>query len=211
MHYDPRCNNHGLPHDPFKALVVPRPIGWISTRALDGTANLAPYSYFNAVCDRPKMVMFASVGWKDSVRNAAISRSFACNLATWELRDAMNISSQGVEPGVDEFALAGLESLPGQVHATPTVAAAPVVMECETRHILQMPDATPVALGPGVEDVQPEPAATYAVFGEVVGIRIDDDLIVDGRVDTTRVQPIARLGYMDYDRIEAPFRLKRPS
>lgn len=114
MHYDTTRDHHGLKFDPFKALVAPRPIGWIGTRGADGTPNLAPYSFFNAVSDKPPMVMFSSAGFKDSLRNVLDSGEFTCSMATWDLREAMNLSSAAVQPSVDEFALAGLH--PGRRH-----------------------------------------------------------------------------------------------
>ncbi len=200
MFYEPDLRNHGLAHNPFKALIVPRPIGWISSRSSDGVANLAPYSYFNAVCDAPPIVMFSSVGWKDSVRNASQTGCFVYNLAGWDNRDAMNVSSAGVEADIDEFDLAGLTKVAAQKVDAPRVGEALVAMECETHHILPLPADAPEGT-----------AQTFAVFGRVLGVHIDERLIADGRVDITRARPLSRLGYMDYGVTDDVFEMARPN
>ena len=201
MHYDALARDHGLPHDPFKALVAPRPIGWIGTVDAQGRANLAPYSFFNAVSDRPPMVMFSSGGRKDSLRNIAATGEFTCSLATWGLREAMNLSSAAVAPGVDEFALAGLDKAPSRFVRPPRVAASPAAFECRLWQMLELPAP------PG----RPEAAYTV-VFGQVVGIYIDDAFIRDGTVRTGEMRPIARMGYMEYSTVtrESVFELNRP-
>lgn len=201
MHYDATGRNHGLPHDPFKALVVPRPIGWIATLDRDGVANLAPYSFFNAVSDRPPMVMFASGGHKDSLRNIEDTGEFTCSIATWALREAMNLSSATVLPGVDEFELAGLRKAPSRFVRPPRVAESPAAFECRLWQTLPMAPAKPGA----------EPAYTV-VFGLVVGIYIDDAYIRDGIVQSGEMRPLARLGYMDYSVLtpESLFTMNRP-
>jgi len=201
MHYDATGRNHGLPHDPFKALVVPRPVGWIGTLGKDGSANLAPYSFFNAVSDRPAMVMFSSGGHKDSLRNIEDTGEFTCSIATWALRDAMNLSSAAVAPGVDEFALAGLSKGVSRFVAPPRVAEAPAAFECKLWKTLPMPGPRPGAA-----------SAYTVVFGLVVGIYIDDAFIKDGLVQTGEMRALARLGYMDYS-VLAPdnmFTMNRP-
>jgi len=201
MHYDATGRNHGLRHDPFKALVGPRPIGWVSTIGADGIANLAPYSFFNAVSDRPPMLMFSSAGTKDSLRNIEATGEFTCSLATWDLRDAMNMSSAAVAPSVDEFGLAGLKAAPSHFVKPPRVAEAPAAFECRLWKTLPLP-APHGSKAPGYT----------VVFGTVVGIYIDDAFIHDGLVQTGQMRPIARLGYMDYSVVtpESMFSLNRP-
>lgn len=201
MHYDTETRDHGMRHDPFKALVVPRPIGWISTVGSDGVLNLAPYSFFNGVSDRPPMVMFSSAGTKDTLRNLRDTGEFTCSIATWELRDAMNISSAMVPADVDEFALAGLETAPSRFVKPPRVARSPVALECRHWQTIDLPG----------DPKRPE-LAYSVVIGRVVGIYIDDAFIRDGRVDTGAMRPLARLGYMDYSVVtpETMFSLNRP-
>jgi len=201
MHYDTAKRDHGLPHDPFKALVVPRPIGWVSTIGKDGVANLAPYSFFNAVSDRPPMLMFSSGGHKDSLRNILDSGEFTCSIATWALREAMNLSSATVAPGVDEFVLAGLTKAASRFVKPPRVAESPAAFECRLWKTLPMPPHKPGA----------EPSYTV-VFGQVVGIYIEDAFIEAGIVQSGRMQPLARLGYMDYSVLspESMFTMQRP-
>ena len=201
MHYDARKRDHGLAHDPFKALVAPRPIGWIGSIDAEGRANLAPYSFFNAVSDRPPMVMFSSGGHKDSLRNIEATGEFTCSLATWALRDAMNLSSATVAPQVNEFELAGLPRAASRFVRPPRVASSPAALECRLWKLQPLP--APAG--------RPEAAYTV-VFGEVVGIYIDDAFIRDGRVCTGEMRPIARMGYMEYAAVspEAVFALNRP-
>jgi len=198
MHYDTAKNNHGLRFNPFKALIAPRPIGWIATTSADGRHNLAPYSFFNAVSDRPPMVMFSSGGHKDSVSNIEQTGEFTCSLATWDLRDPMNMSSAAVARGVDEFELAGLTPAASQFVKPPRVAESPAAFECKLWKIVELPDAG---------------GHRYTVvFGSVVGVYIDDAFVKDGVVDTGAMQPIARMGYMEYSvvRYDTVFELNRP-
>tara|TARA_R110000824_G_scaffold118105_1_gene270281 strand:+ start:247 stop:843 length:597 start_codon:yes stop_codon:yes gene_type:complete len=197
MFYESRPKEHGLRHDPFKALLVPRPIGWISTLSKDGVLNLAPYSFFNGVSTDPNIVMFASAGRKDSLVNVEATGEFVCNLASWDQRDQMNTSSATVGPEVDEFELAGLATLPSEIVKPPRVAGAPAHFECVYLQTVPMVARD----GSHVYDV---------VFGEVVGIHIDDRFIIDGMVDTAAMKPIARLGYHDYAVVDEVFSLKRP-
>ena len=197
MFYETGENNHGLPHDPFKALVAPRPIGWISSLDPHGVVNLAPYSFFNAISDRPHFVMFSSSGRKDSVRNIEASGEFVCSLATYELKDQMNKTSAMVGPEVDEMALAGLTPAPCKLVKPPRVAESPAAFECKYFKTLALPGRD------GAE-------GNLMVIGEVVGIHIDDDAIADGRVDSAKLRPIARLGYMDYAVVDAVFSMDRP-
>lgn len=201
MHYDAIARNHGLKFDPFKALAVPRPIGWISTVDAKGVPNLAPYSFFNAVSDRPAMVMFSTGGRKDSLRNIEATGEFTCSLSTYDLREQMNMSSAPVAPGVDEFALAGLTATASTYVKAPRVGESPAAFECRHWKSIEMP---------AHEDGKSEPYTV--VFGLVVGIYIDDAFIRDGLVDTPAMRPLARLGYMDYAVLEPAtvFSLNRP-
>lgn len=195
MFYDAVSNAHGLTRDPFMALVSPRPIGWISTLDAEGVVNLAPYSFFNAVSTNPHFVMFSSGGRKDSLRNAEETGEFVCSLATYDLREAMNRTSKHVEPHVDEMVLAGLSPAPSTIVAPPRVAESPVAFECKYWRTIDLPGADG---GPGNHAI---------VLGQVVGIHIDDAALVDGRVDVTKLRPIARLGYQDYAVIDKVFEL----
>ena len=203
MFYEPRVG-HALPHNPLNAIVVPRPIGWISTLDEQGRVNLAPFSFFNAVAYVPPQVMFATTGphaqdgaHKDSMRNALANREFVVNLATWELREAVNVTSAPAPHGVDELKLAGLTAVPSRIVAPPRVAESPVHLECRVTKHVELPT-------PDTDD------PNTVVFGEVVGIHIADEVIVDGLVDVTRLDPIARLGYREYVRVRDRFTMMRP-
>lgn len=201
MHYDVRSRPAALKHDPFKALAAPRPIGWVGTLDALGRPNLAPYSFFNAVSDRPPFVVFSSGGRKDSLRNIETTGEFTCSLATWNLREAMNVSSAAVAAGVDEFVLAGLEPAPSLVVRPPRVAAAPAALECRLWKTIELPAP------PGRAE-----AAYTLVFGEVVAVYIADAFVREGIVDTGAMRPLARLGYMDYAVVtpEVMFTMNRP-
>lgn len=202
MFYDTDVGDHGLPHNPFKSLVVPRPIGWISTLDAAGRANLAPFSFFNAVSDSPPVVLFiangahAEGGFKDSPSNAEATGEFVCNMATWDLREAMNRSSATVPRARDEFELAGLTPVPSRMVKAPRVAESPVHLECRYMQTVEVPANGPVP--------------TKVVFGRVVGIHIDDRYIRDGKVDVGAIRPIARMGYQDYTVVERIFSMGRP-
>ncbi|MEO1103856.1 MAG: flavin reductase family protein [Pseudomonadota bacterium] len=198
MRYDPRVNDHGLPHDPFKALIMPRPIGWISSLDANGTANLAPYSFFNAVSDHPHLVMFCSGTVKDSQQNVEATGEFVCNLATYDLRDQMNQSSAALAHGNSEFSFAGIEIAPSVVVKPPRVAATPVALEC--LYVETIP----------FKSADGRRAPYSGIIGEVVMIHIDERLIVDGIVDMTLAEPIARCGYHDYAHVRDLFQMKRP-
>ena len=198
MFYDAVANTHGLEFDPFKALVAPRPIGWISTLGKNGVVNLAPYSFFNAVGTDPHYVMFSSGGRKDSQRNAEEMGEFVCSLATYDLRDAMNRTSQHVGPEVDEMELAGLTPAPSKLVAPPRVKESPVAFECRYWRTITLPGH------------DGEPGTHSIVLGQVVGVHIDDAAITDGKVDVTKLKPLARLGYGDYAVIDEVFTLTRP-
>ena len=193
---------HGLPHDPFKSCVVPRPIGWISTIGADGAVNLAPYSFFNAVATEPPMVMFSSNGkqahgTKDSVANAEATGEFVCNMATWDLRDPMSQTSRPVPPEVDEFELAGLETQPSELVKPPRVKASPIHLECVYHQTLELPC-----------DI--EGGRNAICLGRVVGVHIRDEFLTDGKVDIARIKPLARLGYQDYTVAEKVLTLSQP-
>ena len=201
MHfYEPRLG-HGLKHDPFNALVAPRPIGWISTRSAQGALNLAPYSFFNAFNYTPPIVGFSSVTEKDSLRNARATGEFVWNLVTRPLAEAMNQTSASVGPEVDEFALAGLTPAPSRIVGVPRVLQSPVAMECKVSQIVQLQAADGT------------PANTWMVFGEVVGVHIDESLLVDGVYDTGLAEPVMRGGGpADYFSVGPAqrFRMRRP-
>jgi len=198
MFYDAVENTHGLPHDPFKSLIAPRPIGWISSISKAGEVNLAPYSFFNGVSADPNIVMFASGGYKDSIVNVEATGEFVCSIATYELRNEMNQTSAALERGQNEMEFAGLKAAPSTMVAPPRVAASPVALECKYLQTVEMP-------------VKSKSGTVYhVVFGQVVGIYIDDSVIVDGLVDVTKFRPISRLGYMDYSVTDSVFSMERP-
>jgi flavin reductase (DIM6/NTAB) family NADH-FMN oxidoreductase RutF len=204
MFYRP-ADGHGLPHDPFKAIVTPRPIGWISTVDAQGRANLAPYSFFNGCGDAPPLVMFAQTGRKsrpepvkDTIANIRETGEFACNIVSQALKDAMNLSSGIYQPEVDEFELAGLTKAPGIAISAPHVAEAPAVLECRLVRIVE-----------GLPSWH-EHAFNIMVIGEVVGVHIDEAVITDGRVDVLAYNPVARLGYMDYTTVTDVWEMQRP-
>ena len=198
MFYETAANAHGLRHDPFKAIVAPRPIGWIGTKGNDGSFNLSPYSFFNVVSDNPKIVMFSSSGRKHSLRNAEETGVFTASLVSRDLVEKTNLSSRAVDYGVDEFQLAGLTSKMGRVVEAPFVAEAHAALECRVTQILQ-----PVGL-------DGEAADSWMVFGQVVAIHIDDSIIRDGRLDMGLARPIGRMGYMDYCDAGDVFEMFRP-
>ena len=198
--YQPR-QGHGLPHDPFNAIVGPRPIGWISTRSAAGALNLAPYSFFNAFNYVPPIVGFASIGAKDTLRNIEATGEFVWNLATRDLAEAMNQTCAAVAPEVSEFALAGLTPLPSTLVQPPRVAESPVTMECRCTQILQLQ---------GADGAQ---VPTWLVLGEVVAVHIDTALLKDGVYDTASAGHILRAGGpADYFTVgpEQLFKMHRP-
>lgn len=199
MYYDSIKNEHGLKHDPFKALVAPRPIGWVSTVDKNDVLNLAPYSFFNAVSERPHYVMFVSANRKDSLRNIEDNGEFTCSISTMDTRDGMNISSAQVDSLSDEFALSNLETAESIFVKPPRVRRAPASLECRLWKIVELPDVS-------------GDHGHFIVIGQVIGIFIDDSVIKDGIVDTASMQPLARMGYMDYAVVtpETTFSLQRP-
>lgn len=201
MFYEPHARDRtALPHDPFKAIIAPRPIGWISSVSAAGEVNLAPYSFFNAVASNPvALLAFSSDGRKDSVANVEATGEFVWNMPTYALRDAMNASAAPLPHGASEFVHAGLETAPSRLVRPPRVAASPCALECRLVEVIRMKTSAGV------------PIDNYLVIGEVVGIYIDDAAIVDGRFDTAGLQPIARCGYADYAVVDRLFSLQRPS
>ena len=200
MFYEPDKRDRSvLRHDPFKAIVAPRPIGWITSVDADGRINLAPYSFFNGVNSRPPLVMFASEGRKDSVTNIEATGEFVCNLATWDLREAMNATSAPLAHGVNEMERAGLTAGPSRLVRAPRVAEAPCALECRLLRILTL------------DDLAGRPTDCHVVFGQVVGVHIDDHFIKDGLLDTAAMQPIARCGYDEYAAVESVFSMARPA
>jgi flavin reductase (DIM6/NTAB) family NADH-FMN oxidoreductase RutF len=204
MFYEPDKNDHGLPFNPYKSIVVPRPIGWISTISHDGIPNLAPYSQFNNLGYDPPYVMFSGGGGegdqrggrKDSVRNATETGEFVVNLATWELREAVNTTSQLVGPEVDEAKLAGLEMIPSRIVKPMRVKASPVHLECVLQCVVALPGR--------VHD-----QVHHVVMGRVVGVHIRDDALTkDGRLDVLKIRPLARMGYLDYTSVTEVFTME---
>lgn len=199
MFYDPRSDKHGLAHTPWTALIVPRPIAWISSLSEDGIANLAPYSFFNAVSGTPPFVMFSSAGRKDSQANIEATGEFVVNMAVADLKTELNLTSAPFEPNVDEFERAGLEKASCQNVSVPRVAATPVALECILNKVV------PLIAKDGTK------AQSEVIFGEVVGIHISDDVIKDGMLDISLIRPLSRLGYMDYSITDEVFELPRPT
>ena len=191
MFYRP-ADGHGLPHNPFNAIVAPRPIGWISTTGSMGD-NLAPYSFFNAVAYVPPQVMFASTGIKDSLLNLRETGVFAVNVVGAEMLHPMNATSAGFARDVDEFIRAGVEKVACETIPCPRVAGAPAVLECRV-----------------TQEVALKGSGNFLILGEVTGVHLRDDCLVDGRFDATRYHPLARMGYRDYAVVREVFELARP-
>lgn len=198
MFYDTVSYAHGLPHDPFKAIVAPRPIGWISSMNADGAVNLAPYSFFNAFSSRPPIVGFASEGRKDSVAFIAETREFVCNLATYDLRDAMNATSAPLPRGESEFDYAGLAKAPSRLVKPPRVASAAAALECKLVDIIELRDS------------DGQSGNSFLVLGHVVGVYLDEGFIKEGRFDMVAAGTIARCGYSDYTKADDLFSITRP-
>jgi flavin reductase (DIM6/NTAB) family NADH-FMN oxidoreductase RutF len=199
LFYEPKRRDRGvLPHDPFKALIAPRPIGWVTTLSQAGALNLAPYSYFNAFSSMPPIIGFSSEGRKDSVTFVGETREFVWNMPTYDLRDQMNATSATLARGTSEFAYANLTTAPSRLVRPPRVAESPCAMECRLIEIIQLRDSAGEVLD------------AHLVLGEVVGVFIDDRFVVNGRVDTAALRPIARCGYSDYAVVDKLFALQRP-
>ncbi len=198
---------HGLPHGPFKSLIVPRPIGWVSTVSSDGHVNLAPYSFFNGVSEPPAMVMFATNGVqphgepdkaKDTATNAEETGEFVCNMVGWDFKDAMSETSAPAKPEENEFNLAGLEMESSELVKPPRVKGAPAHLECKYYKSMELPP-------------HPNGGRNAIIVGEVIGVHIDDAYLRDGVVDVEKIRPVARLGYMDYTSVTEIWTMKRPS
>jgi flavin reductase (DIM6/NTAB) family NADH-FMN oxidoreductase RutF len=191
-------DGHGLPHDPFKAIVAPRPIGWISALSRKGELNLSPYSYFNAVSARPPVVMFSSEGHKDAVAFIEETGEFTCSLVTKALDQQMNLTSAPLPRGASEYQHSGLETAPSRLVRPPRVAASPTALECKLLSIQEL------------RDLEGMPTDRWIVMGQVVGVFIDDRYLKNGLFDTAMAQPIARCGYHDYAVVDQVFSIVRP-
>ena len=199
MFYRP-CDGQGLPHNPFNAIITPRPIGWISTRDAQGRDNLSPYSFFNGVAYTPPQVMFASTGrkpdagdTKDNVANIRETGVFCVNVVEYAAREAMNVTSASLPRGEDEFASAGVEKAACEQIDCARVSGAPASLECRVTQIIKI-----------------EGDSNFVVFGEVVGVHLRDDCVVNGRFDVTRFTPLSRMGYRDYTAVRDVFEMVRP-
>ena len=202
MFYQTR-DHHGLPHDPFKSCVAPRPIGWLTTLSADGVVNLAPFSFFNGVASSPPTVI-AGIndrgpgGAKDTLANCRATGEFVVNVATWDLRNVLNLTSASLGPEIDEMSLVGLTPTPSKLVSPPRVAESPIHLECKVLQFVELPSDDPET-------------RNTTIFGHVVGIHIDESVLTDGLVDVTKLKPIARMGYMDYAVVEQVFEMRRPS
>lgn len=195
---------HGLPHDPFKSCVAPRPIAWVSSIHPDGTINLAPYSFFNALSSDPPTVMISFNGYhqhggeKDTLYNIKASGEFVVNMVPLALKEAMNLTTANVAHEVDEFELAGLGSEDSELVKPPRVKESPIHLECELFKEIELPCTLPDSIN-------------TMIIGSVLGIHINDDVLVDGLVDLTKIKPLARLGYMQYSSVDELFAMRRPA
>lgn len=199
MFYTTERRDHGLPHDPFKAIVAPRPIGWISTVSTEGHVNFAPYSYFNAISAQPDMVMFSSAGEKDSLTNIRANGEFVANFVSSDMAEAMNATSVDAPGEVDEFDYAGLGMERSELVAPPRVAGVLAALECRTTRIVPL------------HDLEGKSAGHTMVIGQVVGVHIDERAIRDGRFEFELARPVARLGYRDFDGPDGRFEMTRPT
>jgi flavin reductase (DIM6/NTAB) family NADH-FMN oxidoreductase RutF len=203
MFYETGSNDHSLPFNPFKSCVIPRPIGWITSLDKAGVVNLAPYSYFNAVSDDPPMVIFSTTSrhhdgeLKDTLKNVEETKEFVVNIATWDLRTAVNITSANFDRGVSEVEKAALETVPSIIVKPPRIKGSPIQLECVYYQSVQLP-------------VIDHNHTNRIVIAKVVGIHVDDTIIVDGQIDVTKFKPLARLGYSEYAVIESIFTMDRP-
>ena len=203
MFYEPHKRNHGLPYDPFNSLVIPRPIGWITSLSRDGRLNLAPFSHFNVCSSDPPAVMFGpgskeEGGAKDSRRNAEESGEFVVNMVPYELHARMNLTSAPVDYGCDEAEMAGLEVVPSMKVRTPRLAASPINLECRHHLTVVLPQGTGSSGG-------------AVVIGLIVGVHVSESVITDGVIDIAKLRPVARLGYAEYTVIDRKFRMPRPN
>jgi len=199
LFYEPQSRDKAvLPHDPFKALIAPRPIGWVTTQSRSGAINLAPYSFFNAFADRPPIIAFSSSGYKDSVTFVEQTGEFVWNMPTWDLRDGMNQTAAPLDQGESEAEFANLEMAPSRLVAPPRVKASPAALECKLIEVKRLADRHGTALD------------YWLVIGEVVGVHLDSAYVKDGMVDMAAMAPIARCGYMDYVVADRVFQMERP-
>ncbi len=195
---------HGLPHNPFKSCVAPRPIAWVSSIHPDGTVNLAPYSFFNAVTSDPPMVMISFNGYhahggeKDTLHNIKGSGEFVVNMVPLALKNAMNETTANVDHDVDEFELAGLSKEASTLVKPPRVREAPIHLECAFHQEIELP----CTLADSINRM---------IIGEVLGVHIRDEVLVDGLIDLSRIKPLARLGYMQYTAVDELFAMRRPA
>lgn len=203
MFYRPK-EGHGLPHNPFNAIVAPRPIGWISSVDSLGNVNLAPYSFFNAVAYEPPQVMYASTGQhlegglKDTAHNIEQTGEFVVNIVTADLMESMNASSASAPRDIDEFSIAELEKAPSVLVKPPRVAQSPIQLECVHTQTVSLKTTDPTQ-------------ENRVIFGEVVGVHIDEAVLTNGLIDIAKLRPLSRLGYMDYGIVDNSFTLQRPA
>lgn len=198
--FEPQSRDKSLfPHDPFKALVTPRPIGWISTMSAGGELNLAPYSYFNAFSSNPPIVGFSSEGEKDSSTFAMETGEFVWSMATWDLRDQMNASAASLPRGQSEFAHAKLDTAASRLVRPPRVAASPAAFECRVTEMVKL------------KDIDGADSGRRLVLGRVVGIHVDERFVRQGHIDSAAMRPIARGGYDEYSVVERVFSMPRPA
>jgi flavin reductase (DIM6/NTAB) family NADH-FMN oxidoreductase RutF len=197
MFFEPRTG-HSLPHDPFRAIVAPRPIGWASSLSTDGIVNLAPYSFFNGVSNYPPMVMLASEGIKDSITNIEATGEFVVNLATESLARKMNETSRAHAAEINEFEPAGLTPAPCRLVRPPRVEESPAALECKVTRMVPLPD------------LQGDTGNRLMAIAEVVGIHIDEKYLKEGLFDMVAAGTIARCGYWDYARVTELFHMPRP-
>jgi flavin reductase (DIM6/NTAB) family NADH-FMN oxidoreductase RutF len=198
--FEPHSRDRALfPHDPFKALVTPRPIGWISTLSAKGELNLAPYSYFNAFSSNPPIVGFSSEGEKDSSTFAMETGEFVWSMATWDLRDQMNASAASLPRGHSEFTHAKLDTAPSRLVRPPRVAASPAAFECRVTEVVKL------------KDVDGSDSGRRLVLGRVIGIHVDQRFVRQGRIDSAAMRPIARGGYDEYSVVDQVFSMPRPA
>lgn len=197
MFYEPQ-HGHSLPHNPLKAIIAPRPIGWIGSRSKEGAFNLAPYSFFNIVCDQPPLLMFSSSGYKDTVANVEETGEFTANMVGAHLAEQMNATSVNAPRGASEFDFAGLTPLTGEVINAPRVAEAYAALECVAVDIRELTGR------------DGKPTNAFMVIGEVVGVHIDEKILVNGQIETSLAKPVTRLGYMDFATTEHVYELFRP-
>ena len=199
MIYSATQDDLGFAHDPFKAIVAPRPIGWITALSAKGEVNLSPYSFFNAISSRPNIVMFSSENKKDAVAFVEETGEFTCSLVTKALAQPMNMTSAPLPRGESEYAHAGLEMAPSRFVKPPRVAGTPAALECKLLSVQQL------------HDIDGQAVPRWMVLGQVVGIFIDDAFVKDGRFDTAGANPIARCGYADYAEVTSLFSITRPA